>query len=92
MSYYDRIKAGPVPRGVPRPKALVVKKFPFYRCGSCRRLFTYREEQKVMTSKTERLNVCPCGARTYRPTNPVGLEWVLPKVVVFLALNLIFDY
>jgi hypothetical protein len=54
-----------------------VKRFDFYRCYSCRRVFTREAEERAFreAEKTGDCRICKCGATKYTPTRPVGLEW-----------------
>lgn len=88
----DCVKSGPIPRGVAAPKVPTRKVFPFYRCKACKGVLTYLQEREMLESKDDRANVCPCGGRTYHPTNLIGLERIYPRVLWFRLLNWVFDY
>lgn len=62
--------------------------FDFMRCRKCGRLMTKPEMERAIcigaggTVAGTGL-ACPCGSLGYLPTNPRGLEWLLPRVVTF---------
>lgn len=90
---YEFVKAGKAPKGIgARGQILRHTAFAFYRCRSCRRLLTYFDERRALQRNGDDCSVCPCGARTYNPTNLVGLERIYPRVLWFRLKNWLHDY
>lgn len=50
----------------------------FNRCRRCHRLVTKLEVLRLFAHGGE---LCSCGSMMFGPTNPVGLEWLKPKVL-----------
>ncbi len=57
----------------------------FNRCRRCLTLLTKLQIQEAFRSTGE---ICKCGGAMFGPTNPIGLEWLLPRVqrMVFYQL------
>lgn len=49
----------------------------FNRCRRCQTLLT---KLQVLASLQNGGTLCKCGASTFGPTNPIGTEWLLPRV------------
>ena len=67
-----------------------VKRFDFYRCLGCHRIFTLQDELRAFkrAEKNGDCRICPCGSLRYSPSSPVRTEWlgVLGySIKVFLA-------
>lgn len=71
---------------VSRPPEEDESYYDFYRCKECKRLITFWEERRALATGS-RQSICPCQGKKYSPTWPVGLEWLNPRILWFLALR-----
>jgi hypothetical protein len=57
----------------------------FNRCRKCQTLLT---KLQVLAAFQKDGHLCPCGAITFGPSNPLWYEWLLPRVqkMVFFKL------
>ena len=63
--------------------------YDFYRCFSCGRLMTKLQEvsRKANLNAGKSGGMCPCNSFKYRPSFPVGFEWIKPSVIWFSILR-----
>ena len=59
----------------------------FWRCYECGRILTYEEERYRVSrlNSDMRLTICDCGSMRFRATRPRGIEWIYPRVAVYVA-------
>lgn len=62
--------------------------YDFYRCERCTGLITQPQMVRGLANATA-IDVCPCGGLNFRPTNPRGLEYLLPRVIAFAWTRLL---
>lgn len=58
----------------------------FYRCRRCFSLITRLQMQSALRFSAE---VCACGSGTIGPTNPIGREWMRPRVLQMVLYRLL---
>jgi hypothetical protein len=58
----------------------------FNRCRRCSGLITKIQILKAFKGTGE---PCPCGSSMFGPTNPIGLEWVSPKVLQMIVWQML---
>lgn len=58
----------------------------FNRCRRCSSLLTKLQVLRTFKTGSE---LCACGSMMFGPTNPIGLEWVTPRVLKMIVWRLL---
>lgn len=60
-----------------------------YHFNRCRKCMTLLTKLQIVKSFTTGIPPCACGSGMFGPTNPIGLEWVTPRVLRMVVYQLL---
>ena len=60
-----------------------------YHFNRCRRCTTLLTKLQIIKSFSTGIPPCACGSGMFGPTNPIGLEWLSPRVLRMVVMQLL---